>query len=234
MKNLNKIAALLLICTGTFAQTDPLRTQLNTVFANVDKSQVPTGFLQEYGVPLLPLSALNGVLSTNNTVDIATWRAAYAMLQTSRIYGTNPLSTLATVNMAITNDENANTSYFVVPVLYADYNYLRSDAITAHLLSASNNQLYDVAGRTQSPYSSAKLFAASPSVNTAATNTPTFIFKQDIFYMASTKTLSKIYIDFGDGHSYHSTSWNMPITAAYTDTGTYKLKIKMVFTDNTR
>jgi hypothetical protein len=67
----------------SFAQTDPLRNQLNSVFTNIDKSQVPTGFLEEYGVPLLPLDVFNGVLTDSNKVDIATWRMVYSTLQTS-------------------------------------------------------------------------------------------------------------------------------------------------------
>ncbi len=37
------------------AQTDELRNNLNTIFQNIDKSQVPTGFLEEYGAGLVPL-----------------------------------------------------------------------------------------------------------------------------------------------------------------------------------
>jgi len=54
MKHL-KIFLLSLVCSSAFAQTDPVRTQLNSIFANINKSQVPTGFLQEYGEPLVAL-----------------------------------------------------------------------------------------------------------------------------------------------------------------------------------
>ncbi|MGI8584489.1 MAG: hypothetical protein ACR2KX_20050 [Chitinophagaceae bacterium] len=41
------------------AQTDALRNNLNTIFQNIDKSQVPTGFLEEYGADLVPLDVFN-------------------------------------------------------------------------------------------------------------------------------------------------------------------------------
>jgi hypothetical protein len=243
MKKLFLAPVLFLWCTLVMAQTDPLRDQLNLVFANVNKSLVPTGFLQEYGMPLVPLETFNGVLASSNKADIYVWRMAYASLQTSRIYGTNPLAALSTVNADIAAAETANGSApsslvispsgaLVVPMLYADYNYLRPDAITANLLSASNNQLYDVAGRTQSPYYTRTAFAASPSIGYAATGTPSFVFKQNLFYKVSSKTLSQISIDFGDGRGYLSASWDVPIAAAYTAVGAYTLKIKLTFTDN--
>ncbi|HMI64798.1 MAG TPA: hypothetical protein VK517_02110 [Cyclobacteriaceae bacterium] len=217
---------------ASLAQTDPLRNQLNSVFSNVDKSQIPTGFLQEYGAPLLPLDVFNGVLTDSNKVDIGAWRMVYSALQSSRIYGSNPLPTTAIANTAISNAETANPGLLVIPMVLVDYNFLRPDAITANLLSVSNNQLYDVAGRTQSPYYSRVAFAATPSVSYAATGTPSFIFKPELYYNASSKVLNLINVDFGDGRGYVNVTWNNPIAAAYTSTGTYQIKIKVVFTDN--
>ncbi len=120
----------------------------------------------------------------------------------------------------------------VVPLLYADINYLRPDAITAHLLASSNNQLYDVIGCTQSPYYARRVFAAAPSIGYASTSRPTFIFKPELFYNASARSLSSISIDFGDGRGYLAVSWGIPIAAAYTAVGSYTQKIKIAFTDN--
>jgi hypothetical protein len=52
---------------------------------------------------------------------------AYATLSSSRIYGVNPLADIPAVASAIANDENANAGSLVVPMLFADYNYLRVD-----------------------------------------------------------------------------------------------------------
>jgi hypothetical protein len=131
MKYIYGFILLLFLCANCLAQTDPLRTQLNAVFANVNKSLVPTGFLQEYGEPLVPIDVFNGVLSDSNKVDINAWYMAYATLSSSRIYGANPLADIPAVTSAIANDENANAGSLVVPMLFADYNYLKVD----HLLN---------------------------------------------------------------------------------------------------
>ena len=49
MKLIITFTAMLLINLCAFAQTDPVRTELNAIFQNIDKTQIPTGYLNEYG-----------------------------------------------------------------------------------------------------------------------------------------------------------------------------------------
>ena len=43
------------------AQVDTSTTQklLQYIFQNIDKSQIPTNFLEEYGCPMLPMATFN-------------------------------------------------------------------------------------------------------------------------------------------------------------------------------
>ena len=50
----------------------------------------------------------------------------------------------------------------MLAIFSADYALLREDAIQQNLFTASGNQIYNVAGRTQSPYISKHCFAAVP------------------------------------------------------------------------
>mgnify|MGYP000017526665 CR=1 FL=1 len=83
--------ALIFLTLFAQAQTDALRNQLNTIFQNIDKSQVPSGFLEEYGAGLVPLDVFNGQLTDSNRLDIDLWRYAYGSVYTSNIYGANPI-----------------------------------------------------------------------------------------------------------------------------------------------
>ncbi len=48
---------------GLFAQTgDPYRDKLDSIFKFIDKTQIPSGYLKEYGSEMLPVHCLNGVL----------------------------------------------------------------------------------------------------------------------------------------------------------------------------
>ena len=44
------------------AQTTTMRDVLNTAFANIDKTRVPTKYLKEYGYPFLDMGRFDGDL----------------------------------------------------------------------------------------------------------------------------------------------------------------------------
>jgi hypothetical protein len=75
---------MLTYCTKTTAQIDTSTTQklLQYIFQPVDKIQIPTGFLEEYGCPMLPAASFNGTLTDSNRIDMNLWRTLYFQLQT--------------------------------------------------------------------------------------------------------------------------------------------------------
>ena len=65
------IIFILFVSTNSFAQTgDPLRDKLDSIFINIDKWQIPSGYLQEYGAEFTPLHRFNGVLTDSNVNNI--------------------------------------------------------------------------------------------------------------------------------------------------------------------
>ncbi len=83
---------------------------------------------------------------------MAIWRMLYASLYSARIYGTQPLPELKTVNSSIAGYESA-TGPIPIPVLHLNYSTLKSYAVTNNLLRVQSDQLYDVAGRPRKPLS---------------------------------------------------------------------------------
>jgi hypothetical protein len=47
------------------------------IFNVLDKTQIPTHYLEEYGAPVLTMGKYNGVLTDSNLVDINVWRTLY-------------------------------------------------------------------------------------------------------------------------------------------------------------
>ncbi|MGX5818498.1 T9SS type A sorting domain-containing protein [Chitinophaga lutea] len=212
------------------AQTDPLRTKLDDVFSAINKSVIHTGFLEEFGMPYIPLDVFGGVLTDSNKVSMDAWRMAYATLYSSRINGTNPLPALTTVNTTIATEESAGAA-IPVPLLYAEYNYLRYDALSTNLLTISAERYYDVAGRPKLPYNTSPLFLASPSRNYTRNGQVTLVFKSPLFYNTTTRTSGSLQVDFDNGAGYQPVAWNTPLSCSYTANGTKRLKIRLNFTD---
>ena len=59
MKKIIIIVALLIIKLISYVQIDPVRTELNNIFQNINKTQIPTGYLIEYGPKYSPLNWFN-------------------------------------------------------------------------------------------------------------------------------------------------------------------------------
>jgi hypothetical protein len=58
---------------------------MNTIFGNVDLSQVPSGILFDYGLNLADDSLYNGTLVDDNILSPQVWKSLYADLWSSQI-----------------------------------------------------------------------------------------------------------------------------------------------------
>ena len=222
-----------LFCLNLKAQTtDVLRDELNMIFQHIDKSQIPTGYLDEYGPGFVPLASFNGQLSDSNRYDFDSWQIIYGQIRASKIYGTTGLPTLSNAISSIKMAGNHSAGLFAVPLLLMDYSVLNPYAVQQNLFTVSNNQVYDVPGRTQSPYQQKLLFGATPVVNYTNTGTVQVLFKPDLFYTNTNKTISTIQVDFNDQNGYITVPLNTAFTKTYTDTGYKRWKIKLTCTDN--
>ncbi|MDO7887509.1 hypothetical protein [Hymenobacter cheonanensis] len=117
-------------------QTDSLSLRLNAVFANVDKSQVPTRLLADFALPLVPLASFNGTLADSTRTNPTLFRALYATAYTACLSGPNPLATLPAYNAQVDAVEATSPTLIPIMVQRLDYAQLRPDALTANLLRA--------------------------------------------------------------------------------------------------
>ncbi len=79
--------------------TGKLRQRLNTIFAPLDKNQVPTAYLEEYGVRLLPLRFFSGAtLTDTNRTDMAKLRYLRTTLASARVSGSDTLPDVPALN----------------------------------------------------------------------------------------------------------------------------------------
>lgn len=178
--------AMLTYCTKSIAQVDTSTTQklLQYIMQPLDKNQIPTGFLEEYGCPMLPAATFNGTLTDSNRIDMNLWRTLYLQLQTGWTRATaNPLPAITSVNSTI--KQNASSTLPIpIPLLIASYNTVKSNAFSGNLLSynSSTRQISDVTGRTQSPYDPKTLFAACPNKNITTKGSESFIIKSKMIW----------------------------------------------------
>lgn len=227
---------MLTYCTKTTAQIDTSTTQklLQYIMQPLDKNQIPTGFLEEYGCPMLSPATFNGTLTDSNRIDMNLWRTLYLQLQTGWTRATaNPLPAITSVNTAIKQNVSS-TLPIPIPILLGSYNNVKSNAFSSNLLSynSSTKQVSDVAGRTQSPYNSKTLFAACPNKNITTKGSESFVIKSNMIWNNTGKSINQIQIDFANGGGFQTVAIGTAINVVYADTGFKKWTIKITLSDN--
>ncbi len=241
MKKIYSLAAsilLIILTTAPFsgkAQVDTSTVQklLQYIMQPLDKSQIPTGFLEEYGAPIIPMETFNGTLTDSNRIDMNLWRTLYFQLQTGWAEtGSNPLPAITTVNTTIKNNTGDTVA---IPILLGSYNTVKSYAFTNNLLSynSSQNKVYDVSGRPESPYDTKNLFAAAPAKKISKYGTEIFVVKNNMIWNNTGKTISSLQINFDNGSGFQTIAVGTPVTINYTDTGYKRWTIKVTLNDAT-
>ena len=163
-----------MLCTFlSFGQTDDLRQQLDYLFGNLDATQVPSGYLAPYGLDMADKEDFNGAFTDSNIVNnLDIVRMVYADVYSSRFYGNAySLSSIDALNAAV-----AAASDNALIIFFGQYSTLREDAVQQNLLQYVNGQLFDVAGRSQSPYLLQSTFAAYPKQGNFSNGTVTLQF----------------------------------------------------------
>ncbi len=210
------------------AQTsDAFRTQMNSVFQNVNPTPISSGLLWDYGLELTDATQYNGTITSTNYVNLAEWRMLYSSLYTMRFNNNISMTAPATVNSQITSNGMLSTAHNIV-ALHVRYQKFRSNA-TSLGVTIANNKL--TCGNTTAPYETRYAFAATLNHSLLEGKSHRFIFRSALFYNKSGKTISNIKADFGDGQGYRAISQNTEVTANYSTEGEKTFKLKITYTD---
>src|SRR6266700_5149819 len=156
--------------------------KMNFIFQNVNTSSINTGMLRDYGIDFLNLDNYTGaMLNDSNFVGLTEWRLLYASLYSEKINNNAQLLGLDTLNRLFSNN-SLLTQPINFTTLYYNYQSLIPNAITSNLMFASNGQLFDVAGRSQSPYTSNELFGVAPLRQGAYTGVNQLVFNSSLSF----------------------------------------------------
>jgi len=221
-------------CLSQAYDTTTYYGKMGYIFSNVDRSQITTGLLRDFGIDFLDLDNFSGT-STNdsNFTSLVEWRCLYASMYSDQINGNASMLALDTLNKLLNNYASPGGPINLATLFYT-YQSLDPNAITNHLLTVQNGiQLYDVSGRTQSPYDSETLFAIAPVRQSASVGANQIVFSSNLMFGNTGKTLSSIQVDpMGTGY-YQSASLDVPINISYDSAGYYTINIIFHYTDGT-
>ncbi|WP_443938818.1 hypothetical protein [Pedobacter sp. MW01-1-1] len=235
MKRITALLAILwLIFSAAHAQQDTTTYygKSKYIFQHLDKTQITTGLMSDYGIEFMPLADYDGVSLTNsNYVGIQEWRLLYASVYSSQINDIANLVTLESVNNQINNYSIVGQP-ITFAVMHYTYQSMREDALSANLITVNNDQMFDVSGRNQSPYQNKQLFAVAPLRQAAVTGNNSVIFRPEMFFSNTGKTIGNIGIDVGESGTFQIVNFNSPFSINLTELGIVPIAIRITYTDS--
>jgi hypothetical protein len=150
------LAVMVLCCTVAFAQIPncnapiPYPQFAYETLRNLDKSQIPTGVLYDYSFPLEDVEYYDGTANTD-TADYSKFIQSYYQLYLST-FNRASISHASDYEKAVHNFHPNREFHHPIGIIDYQFNTIALDAIDNNLISISNNQLFDVPNRPQSPY----------------------------------------------------------------------------------
>ena len=131
---------------------DTVRAKLDSIFEYVNKDDVSTGLLAEYGFHLVQLDSYDGVTTDSNYISRMKWEMLYAGIYDSRIN---------TKCQMPTPDDVYKQAEGNLSIMYYKYNTFAEDALERGLVTFENEKIRTVPGQP-SPYVEKECFAVMP------------------------------------------------------------------------
>ncbi len=215
-----------------FSQSSSLsgvKAQLDLMFAGLDKTKIPTGFLWDTSANLVEREDYNGTaLTDSNYVSMDVMRDLLYSINSASV-GADTIGVQAAISRL---QRYSSSTSQKVGILFQPYNYIVQNALTDNLIVYSNDRVSDsyIGGVWQNPYSDDVLFAYAVGKETGISTTTSFSFTN--VDSLSTRSFQSILFDPGDGGGYRSVTYNNVLWVNYAEEGYHETKLKVSYGGN--
>lgn len=206
-------------------------TQINSTFANLDKTKIPHKLLVDYAMEFEELSAYNGTLTNGNLVNAGNYNGIYNTLLMSRVQSN--VAGLVNPSTFKTNWNNLRqANKIVLSGLYYKYNEFKPDAPN-NTITITNGKLYDkyVNGVWQNPYNEKQVFAVAAPIVKYNSLTMQVQLPSSLWYTNQSSSVQSLAIDFNDDLGYQPTAFGQVKSVTYSTAGLKEWKYKLTLTN---
>lgn len=231
MKKTLFFAVLIVLRMTGYAQTPAheILSRMNHVFDHVNRGNVPTGLLSNYGIQPIPLEYYDGIPADSNFVDIDSYLLLYAGIYSSKF---NDNITLITTDDLIGRIEDYTQGTSIpVSVMHFSYNRIKETAVGEGLVNVENDQIMVITGKN--PYETLDLFAAGPREVVTEGGTVSFIFPSILRMTDVAKPVQSLQVRFDENMAYLDTDWNTSVNHTFTTEGIKKVRFRVNYADGT-
>ena len=231
MKKVLLFCAFVIFSTLLFAQTveEEITNRMNYVFEKVNRGNVVTGILGNYGVQPIPLEYYDGIPADSNFVDLRIFTMLYAGVYSAKF--NNNISLITPDELSQRIEGYSSGGAIPVGIMHYRYNRFKEDAVELGLVNVINEQIVEITGKN--PYETLDLFAAGPKEVIIEGGDISFIFPSTLRMSNVNKSVQNLEIRFDDNLSFVNAGWNTVISHTYTSEGVKKVRFRINYTDGT-
>lgn len=200
---------------------------------NLDVSEVTSGILYERGFPFVNFEPFKGGALDTVTANRLTFSLAYASLFSMAMDTVKrlplPQRYMQKVD-ALAEREQADTIPLLI--LHQNYHRLKAHARDSNLVTLSNDQFYDVPGRSESPFQQDSVcMVAAAREKLTTTGALTFTLDTTLWFSNTGKVIDQLRLNFGNG--WQDLKPGMLYTHTFDSTGVYPFSAQVVYLDGT-
>jgi hypothetical protein len=232
MKKYTITAVLMLIFHLGYSQNinTSLAADINAKFALLEKNRIPHNILLDYGFDLIDVTQFDGVLQTNNYMDVQRYDLIYNSIVSSatqlNVSGIAPPKQELNEWKTLQKQQNDiakfnNKASVVLNGLFFNYSKINANALANNKIAVTNDKYDDkyINGVWQNPYDSKQAFAITSSVIMLNKSTVDVVLPATLWH--TNAGVTEIAIDFGNGKGYKNINNGAVATTTYTAVSVY-------------
>ena len=226
MKNILFLLSILLV-QPFFCQAQRLGNFLSNMVAPLDKTEITSDFLWDKGLNGFAEPAIfDGIIRDSICIQPTAFGFLYVQARNAFVgTGVNPLPH-PDVYMDYVN-RYTGTDTIPLAALVLRYHRIHKDAVDSNLLSLQNEQLFDVPGRTQSPYLQDTLFAFAPLKTEAWHTTVHFTLPTELIWQNMGWANPLLQANFDNGQGWQTLTAGQTYTVVYDSGGVKAIQTRI-------
>lgn len=197
-----------------------VKEESDFMLAPLDKSKIPSKILYDRVFGMADLENFHGKAGTDTTEAAHFYQSYFELINAN--YNTSGMLDFNGMRQKVDNTFNQNGN-IALGIINYNFHSLDPESLSKNLISVSNGQAYDVAGRTASPYIANRTLIAAPllpSDNIAVyTGSTSFKLDTQFFFTNNGTTLQYCDINFGDGQGTKRVNPNSTININFSKAG---------------
>lgn len=204
-----------------------VRSSIDDMFSELDKSRVPTGLLLDYAIDIIEFDKYDGrELTDSNYVSISVLGDILNCINSASVTGKTPVGDVGQFIESFTGSCRGNN--IPIGLAFFRYNYIKENVLEDGLLiyDEASEKAFDAYrnGEWQNPYGESFIAAFAPAADVITSLDVTYEF-QDVNLLSNIIDSYEIQFDAGDGLGYRRMVSGSSISIRYSDFGIKDLKM---------